>query len=64
MRANRLTVKTAEAAIDAARRICLNPWAQMKFPSIDVKDMFKGRKSITWKEALEYYTAALNAVNR
>jgi len=60
MRAERITQRTAAAAWEAAQRVYSGP---VNLPTINLGELFKGRKSITWREALASIREAIEKAN-
>ena len=61
MRAERLTPRTAAAAWDAVVKTYRGP---VKLPALDIVHLFSGRKTITWREALECIVREIDAANQ
>lgn len=60
MRAERITKRTAAAALDAARQVYNGP---VTMPPIDLGKLFAGRKTVTWCEALALIREEIDKAN-
>jgi hypothetical protein len=61
MRAERVTPRTAAAAWNAVVKTYRGA---VKLPALDIANLFGGRKTITWREALAGITREIAAANR